>query len=64
MELIFGIGLGIFGVIFVSRGYSKLKKSLKPTKKIVEIVQAEKLPDGTLREYTKPKSKGRKRKWN
>jgi hypothetical protein len=62
MELIFGIGLGIFGVIFISRGYAKLKKRLKPTKKIVEIVQAEKLPDGTLREYTKPKSNGRRKR--
>lgn len=60
--ILIGLGLGIFGVIFVSRGYSQLKKSMKSTKKIVELVTAEKLPDGTLREYTKPKSKGRRRK--
>lgn len=59
--ILIGLSLGIFGVIFVSRGISKLKKSMKPTKKIVELVTAEKLPDGTLREYTKPKSKGRKK---
>jgi len=58
--LIIGIGIGVFGVIFVSRGLTKLKKSLKPTKKLVELVTAEKLPDGTLREYNKPK--GRKKK--
>ncbi len=49
MEIIFGIGLGIFAVILVSRGYTKLKKSMKPTKKPVKLVMCEQLPDGSSR---------------
>ncbi len=61
MELMFvGIGLGIFGVILVSRWYSKLKKSMKPVKKPVKLVMCEQLPDGSFREH-KSTQKGKKK---
>ncbi len=55
-----GLGLGIFGVIFVSRGYKKLKNSMKPVKKPVKLVMCEQLPDGSFKEH-KSTQKGKKK---